>query len=216
MSNRALLGLLFSTCYGVDVVFPSMRTIAAWLALWDDSVRDALAEREPEALLSLGDPESLDMATRERIVREVVAAYGSGGWRGLNVPIAEVRRLAHPDLAPVIRDRWNAATNDEVRELLIEMVWQGAINDCADLARTVAFDTAASPHLRIVAVRALVACDRSGDVDDIARDVLEQPGGWPDRVVYGVAADLFPRFLRTVTETTLPRSRARAPEPQGR
>lgn len=76
MSTKALLRLLFSTCYGVDVVFPSMRAIAAWLALWDDSVRDALV------------------------------------------------------------------------------------------------------RLRIVAVRALVACDRDGDVDDVAREVLECPADW--------------------------------------
>ena len=203
MTIRALRRLLFATCYGVDVVFPSMRAIAAWLALWDDSVRNALMEREPEALLSLGDPESLDVATRERVVRRFVAAYRDGGWRGLNVPIAEVRRLAHRDLAPLIRDSWNAATNDEVRELLIEMVWQGPVEDCADLARADAFDAAASPRRRVVAVRALVACDRGDHVADVARDVLDRPEDWPDRVVHGVAADLFPRFITAEQLLTL-------------
>lgn len=202
MSTKALLRLLFSTCYGVDVVFPSMRALGAWLALWNDSVRNTLMEREPEALLSLGDPESLHVATRARIVREFVAAYGDGGWRGLNVPIAEVRRLAHPDLALLIRDSWSA-TNDEVRELLIEMVWQGVVKDCADLARAVAFDASASPHCRVVAVRALVACDCGDDVADIARDVLERPEGWPDRIVHGVAADIFPRFMAAEQILTL-------------
>ena len=102
MSIKALFRLLFATCYGVEVVIPSMRAIAAWLALWDDAVCKELTEREPEILLSQGDPESLDLATRKRIVRRFVAAYGSGGRRGLNVPIEEVRRLAHRELAPVI------------------------------------------------------------------------------------------------------------------
>ena len=203
MTIRALRRLLFATCYGVDVVFPSMRAIAAWLALWDDSVRNALMNREPEALLSLGDPESLDVATRERVVRQFVAAYRDGGWRGLNVPIAEVRRLAHPDLAPLIRDSWSAAANDEVRELLIEMVWQGPVEQCADLARAAAFDAAASPRRRVVAVRALIACDRGDDVADVATDVLERRADWPDRVVHGVAADLFPRFITAEQLLTL-------------
>ena len=99
MSTRALLRLLFGTCYGVEVVFPSMRAIAAWLALWDEAVCNKLMELEPEALLSLGDPESLDLATRARIVRQFVGAYGDGSWRGLNIPPTAVRRLAHRDLA---------------------------------------------------------------------------------------------------------------------
>ena len=117
-----------------------MRAIAAWLALWDDAVCNKLMELEPETLLSLGDPASLDVVTRARILRQFVRAYGSGGWRGLNIPTTEVRRLAHPELASVIRECWHHATNDEVRELLIEMISWGAVANCADLTHSVAFD----------------------------------------------------------------------------
>ena len=195
MSTKTLLRMLFATCYGVDVVFPSMRAIAAWLALWDDAVCKALTEREPEALLLQGDPESLDLDTRAWIVRRFVTAYGDGGWRGMNVPISEVRRLADPELAPVIRECWNAATNDEVRELLIEMIWQGAIKSCADLARAVAFAPSSTRRHRVVAVRALVACKCDADVASLASDMLARPASWTDGVVHGVAADLFPRFI---------------------
>lgn len=195
MSTKALLRLLFATHYGVEVVFPSMRAIAGWLALWDDAVRKALIEREPEILLSLGDPESLDMDTRAWIVREFVTRYGSGSWRGLNVPIAEVRRLAHPKLAPVIRACWNAATNDEVRELLLEMIWQGAVAGCSDLARGVGFDGSSTANHRVIAIRALVACNCDDDVANLTSNILAQPTIWPDEVVRGVAADIFPRFI---------------------
>ena len=40
MSRAALFRLLFAEVYGVDVVRPSMRAIAAWLALWDSDVRE--------------------------------------------------------------------------------------------------------------------------------------------------------------------------------
>ena len=203
MSTRALLRLLFATRYGVEVVFPSMRPVAAWLALWNDAVRKTLIEREPEILLSLGDPESLDMDTRAQLLRKFVTTYCSGGWRGLNVPIAEVRRLAHPKLAPVIRECWNAATNEEVRELLIEMIWQGAVESCADLAHEVAFKGSSTEHHRIVAIRALVACNCAEDVADLASDMLEQSTSWPDRVVCGVAADLFPQFITAEQLVTL-------------
>ena len=200
MSTKALFRLLFSERYGVEVVFPSMREVAAWLALWDDAVRGELIKREPETLLSLGDPETLDIAVRSRLVRAFFTEYGEGGWRGLNIPIAEVRRLSDPDLAPVIRECWgNGPTNDDVRELLIEMIWQGAVKDCADLAHAVALDASEPPYHRIVAIRALVACCRHDDAREIADAILAQPASWPDRVVRGVAAALFPTVL-TVDE----------------
>ena len=196
LSTKALIRLLFAERYGVEVVFPSMRAIAAWLALWDGAVREELTRREPEALLSLGDPETLDLAARGNLVRAFVAAYGQGGWRGLNIPIDEVRRLAHPDLAPVIRECWrNGPANEDVRELLIEMIWQGPIEGCADLARSVALDTTLRPHHRTIAVRALVACGWDDSVRELADAILAHPESWPDSVVHGVAADLFPRII---------------------
>ena len=69
MSTKALFRLLFAEQYGVEVVFPSMCAIAAWLALWNDSVRKELVKREPEAFLSLGDPETLDLAEPPRVYR---------------------------------------------------------------------------------------------------------------------------------------------------
>ena len=79
MSSRALARLLFAEVHGVEVVRPSMRAIAAWLALWEPSVLGVLIEREPEALLSLGDPSALELRARGRLLRAFVAAYGEGG-----------------------------------------------------------------------------------------------------------------------------------------
>lgn len=203
MSTKALFRLLFATSYRVEVVLPSMRAIAAWLALWDEAVRKTLMEREPEILLTLGDPESLNIHTRRRLVREFVAVYGTGDWRGLTIPIAEVRRLAHPELASVIRECWNAATNDEARELLIDMIWQGALGECADLAREVAFDESVTPHHRVVAVRALVACHCDRDAASFASRMLTQSASWSEGVVPGVAGDLFPQFITAKQLVTL-------------
>ena len=203
MSIKELFRLLFAERYGVKVVLPSMRAIAAWLALWNADVRRELIEREPETLLSLGDPESLRVAARAELVRGFAAAYGKGRSRDLNIPISEVRRLAHPDLAQVIRECWKTQSNDDVRELLIEMIWQGRIGSCADLVRAVALDDASTPHHRATAIRALVVCDRRHDVVVLANAMLEESARWPDRVVHEVAADLFPRFITAGQLATL-------------
>ena len=204
MSIRSLLRLLFAERYGVKVAFPSMRAIVAWLALWDDDVRRELIEREPETLLTLGDPESLDMMARVELVRGFAAAYGKGRSRHLNIPIAEVRRLAHPDLAQVIRECWNdQSLNEDVRELLSKMIWRGRIENCADLVHEVAFDNDYEPYHRVIAIQALVACDRHDDIAALAEVLLDESSGWPDRMVYGVAAHLFPRFITANQLATL-------------
>jgi hypothetical protein len=200
MSTKALFRLLFANRYGIDVVFPSMRAIAAWLALWNASVRRELTRREPETLLSFGDPETLDLAGRRDLIRAFVEAYGNGGSRGLNIPIDEVRRLAHPELAPLIRELWGSGpVNTDVRELLIEMIWQGPIEGCVDLAHAAALDMDWHSYQRVVAIRALVVCNQDEKVRQVVHAMLSQAENWPDRVISGVAADLFPRTI-TVDE----------------
>ena len=212
MPTSVLFRLLFAERYGVAVVIPSMRTIAAWLALWDNPVRKKLTAREPEALLSLGDPETLNLSARSALVRAFVSKYGQGGRRGLNIPVDEMRRLAHPELAPVIRECWgNGPANDDVRTLLIKMVWLGAVKDCADLAQTAALDTTGDPNQRVIVIHALLACGQNDTVHELVDGLLTQSTSWPDRVVHGIAADLFPKFISVSGLITL---MERTPEPE--
>ncbi len=122
MSIKEVFRWLFAEQYGVKVVFPSMREITAWLALWNKDVCNELIKREPETLLSLGDPETLDLATRKKVLRAFVATYGQGGRCGFDWEIfSEIPRFADPGLASVIRECWsNGPTNEEVRGLLLK------------------------------------------------------------------------------------------------
>ena len=202
MSTKAVFCILFTEKYGEKVVFPSMRAIAAWLALWDNAVCNELIEREPEVLLSLGDPETLDLATRSKLVRAFVAKYGHGSWHGLHWEIlSEVPRLVDPELAPVIRECWgNGPTNEEVRRLLLEMILEGSIVDCADLAHKAAVDPDWKPVHRITAIRAMLACGLDNAVREIANDMLLEESPWSDKIVHRVAADLFSYEIIIVEE----------------
>ncbi|GLK69793.1 NACHT domain-containing protein [Hansschlegelia plantiphila] len=196
MSDRALHRLLFAQQYGEHVVLPSMRPIAAWLALWDDTVRRELLAREPETLLSLGDPQSLDHSVRANLLRAFASSYGKGGWRGLNIPIREVRRLAGPELAAVIRELWDeASSNPDVRELLIEAIWQGPVANCSDLAERAALDPSWVSYHRVAAIRALAACGDHGALVRVVRSIMTEPERWPASVIPAVSGDLFPKHL---------------------
>ena len=212
MSTKGLLRLLFAERYGIEVVIPSMRPIAAWLATRVCTVREELTKREPETLLSFGDPESLDLAARSDLLRAFVARYDHGYWRGLHVTIDDARRLAHPDLASVIRECWGAGpANDEVFELLVTVIWKGPVDACADLVHSVAHDSTASTFHRILAILALLACGRKDSVRVMADVMLAEPQSWPDRVIHGVAADLFPEVI-TADELTTLMERTREPK----
>ncbi len=196
MSVKTVFRLLFAERYGAKVVVPSMRPIAAWLALWDFAVMHELARREPEVLLSMGDPESLDMPARANLLRRFAASYGEGGWRGLDIPTDEVRRLAHSEPAAVVRELWgDGPENPDVQELLIEVIWKGPIPTCADLAEQAAFNAEWGEYHRIMAVRALRDVGLQDIVGRIARSVVDERERWPDRVVRGLITDLFPGTL---------------------
>ena len=196
MSTRALFRLLFAERFGYRLVAPLMRAIAAWLALWDDAVRQELIEREPETLISFGDPGALPIPARKELVRAFVVQYGQNDELAPRFFINDVRRLAHPELAPVIRDCWEAGPgNHDVRGLLLQLIWQGPVRSCGDLAYIAARNADWETGNRIAAIRALLACGCSDRVRELANEMLTHPGAWPAEIVFGVAPDIFPHII---------------------
>lgn len=196
MPTKTLRSLLFAERYGEQLVIPSMQAIAAWLALWNDEVRRELKAREPETLLSMGDPESLPITERANLLRAFARSYGEGGWRGIDIPLDEIARLAHPELASVVRVLWNAKpTSPDVSILLLEMIWQGPIEACADIARSAVFDSNLPESHRMTALKALLACNKPDVLRDITDSILHEPDKWPHNMVQAAAHDLFPSAL---------------------
>lgn len=199
MPTKALHALLFGERYGLEVVVPTMRPIAAWLSLWDDGVRRELTRRQPEALLALGDPGSLPLAARAEVLGEFAARYGQDGWRGLEVPGDSLRRLAHPGLEPAIRAAWSQSSpTSEVRGLLIALIDQGALRSCVDLAEEAATDAALPDHHRLIAVRAIKTCGDIKCAERIAESCRSSPSAWPLGLLAHVIEELFPIALSPV------------------
>ena len=196
MSTNALFRLLFAERFGYKLVLPSMRPITAWLALWDDAVRRELIKREPETLISYGDPAAVPLPARKDLLRAFVAEYGQNKELVPRVFVDDVRRLAHPELAPVIRECWGVEpANHDVRGLLVQLIWQGPVRDCADLAYVAARNTDWKDGNRIAAIRALLACGCKESVRKLATEIMAHPDFWPAEIVFAVASDLFPDII---------------------
>ena len=210
MAKAQIRRLLFGKQYGSPVVIPSMREIAAWLAIWNEDVLRELMQREPETLVSLGDPEELPPPIRAKILSEFAAQHGSGLVRGLDLSLDGVRRLAHPELADVVRKLWSARRNNpEMTLLLLDIIWQGRLESCADQAYEAARDVDLPEGLREVAIRALDACADTHRLRKIGVSMLRPAAPWTSHIVQSALPYLFPNLLSVRELLTLLRRAAK-------
>ena len=195
MSLRALKRLLLAETHGRTIVRPSMRPVAGWLALTERGVFELLRDHEPAVLLNEGDPESLTDDQRIQTLRAYVQRYGAGGWRGLAVPYIQIHRFAAPHLAAEIRRLWERRVeNPEVREILLEIMAEGRIGECVDIAHAVAWDAEASEGERLRGLDVLIALEEPRLVD-IANAMVAEDAYWPDALTRSATVRMFPRHL---------------------
>ncbi len=196
MPFRALRRMLFTeTAQGITVVRPSMLSTAAWVALDDPKIFHELLEHEPSALFNYGDPESLTLHQRKKALRAYVEHYGDGSWRGMRVPHIQVSRFAGPDLGDEIVELWSEGIeNEEVRGLLLELAGTGRNAECADIAHSVACDTALSMDERQGGLSVLIAL---GDarLGLLCNSLADEPVSWPDSLSRWAVVSLFPNHL---------------------
>lgn len=209
---KAIKRLLFTeTAQGEQVVRPSMRPVAAWLASWRDPIYEAIRDCEPGVLLDFGDPQALRPAQRAELLEAYVARYGRGRWCGMHVPRIQVFRFASSELAPIVNKLWAAGIeNPEVRELLLEVIEAGKIALCADMCFSVATNPEAPMRERIAALDALIALN-DPRLPQIAEAIEGNATDWPSDITRRAIILMFPahldagrlcRVLRRVSESS--------------
>ncbi len=193
---RSIKRMLFAEVLdGSCVVRPSLRPVAGWLSLWNDAIFDEVLKREPEILLSFGDPGSLSPIKRGAVIRAYVYRYGDGGWRGLNVPVVQVQRIASSDLEPVVLELLvGGVENLEVRLLLIGLIGFAGLTGCADTVYCYAIDRTRSHAERIEALDALLALDDMRLLS-VAESIEGRREDWPCDTVIAAVWRLFPKYL---------------------
>ncbi|MFT8895724.1 MAG: hypothetical protein ABF968_02045 [Acetobacter sp.] len=195
MPFRALKRLLFAETKGKTIVRPSKRPMAGWLALQEGRVFELLRDNEPAVLLDEGDPQSLTQTQRNQALRAYAERYGPGGWRGLQVPHIQVHRFASKELVDEINSIWHSGVeNPDVREVLINLIEVGRLEDCADIVFDITQDITAPAFERIIAIDALVALDDER-LRDIASSIANADNLWPDRVARDALLRLFPNYM---------------------
>ncbi len=196
LPKHKLLRIFFKDIHGERVVIPSRSPIAAWLAMNNPDICQELLRREPEILILYGDPETLPLSVRDQLVKSYVNAYGNGKWRGLRMPIAEIQRLASPDLSSTIKTFWSQSfNNEEVKTFLLKLIWLGKILDCTEIAFEAAVNTDLGDYVRLIGIRALGACKKNDSLKKIICDIFTYPKRWSARLIHSSISDFFPDII---------------------
>lgn len=198
LSTAGLFRLLFASSYGLEVIRPSLNETAAWLCLWDKDVANEVVRLAPGLLLSAGDPASLSANVRSAalaaLLRELTAADNEWPWWDND----KLRRFAQSDLGCAVQSQWpQYRDNQHASQLLMRLIWLGALKECDTLARDVAFDNAADPILRVFAGRALLAIANQSTRAEYARLINTDTATLPLRMVRDAMVALFPNLITT-------------------
>lgn len=190
-----VFNLVFTKTYGVKTVIPSLRPVAAWLALDNQDIRKALVDRAPLALIQCGDPASLDLETRKEMLRTFVAKHSRGEISNDQMEYRSLWMFTHQDLAETIREVWKKSGDFYVRAALMRLVGAGKLQVCLAILREVALDAAEDEYLRIVAVQALAKCGDRQSLQSFAGHLAELGENASIRLAAHTAEELFPDIL---------------------
>lgn len=188
-------GLLFADPHGVRTAVPSMRPAAAWLALHDGSIRDELLEREPLVLMQHGDPASLPIPVRKRLLIVYAERQSAGDLTNENWDRRPFWMFADPALAPAVREAWARNTDPSFRIDLLSLVREGEITACVDLAHEGAFAADSDRYVRDASISAMSACSDHEGLLKFAAFMMSDLPTLAERDAAHFALHLFPKHL---------------------
>jgi len=189
--------LLFVEPYGVKTAVPTLITVAAWLSQWIPSVRDELIKREPASLIAHGDPKSLSLKVREALLDSYARLDAAGLLGAESIDYRAAWMFSDPALAAAVRRSWNANSRSNFRLQLLQFIEEGRIKGCVNLAKQAALDLSQDQYIRLLAARALVACEGYAGLKALAKQVRAEPDRLSARLAPQLAELLYPHYLNT-------------------
>jgi hypothetical protein len=193
--REEIWNLIFASRYGVETIVPSLRPAAAWLAVWHSDILNEVIAREPLVLVRNGDPASLPIEPRRRMLAAYASKQARGDISDDNMDNRTLWMFADAQLSDAIRAAWIANTAADFRFELLRFIREGAIVACVDLARRVALDRSAEIYHRVVALDALVACNDKEGLTAASRDLVDNAANLPSRLAVEAATILYPNYI---------------------
>lgn len=194
--RRAIENLFFKERYGRMVLVPSMRPILAWLILFDDRIREKTAKIAPEVFIQGGDPSALPTDVRKNMLEQFCVLYSDQKVMDLSFDISEVRRFAHPDLDETINRLINTySDHEEIRELLLRIVWQGELQGCSEKALAFALDDTMDDYTRSYGIRAIETAGSKDQKKKLVDTLIADPTFKSERLIGELITAFTPHTL---------------------
>jgi hypothetical protein len=192
-----IFNLLFTERYGVETIVPSLRAEAAWLSLRQPDIRDEVIRREPLTLLAQGDPGSLPIAVRERLLMQYASKQAAGDISDDRLDARELWMFGDERLAPTVIKAWHANTREQFRYDLLRLIREGRIKGASTLASSVALNKKADENHRIVAAQAAEACNDIKTLTALAKELVRDAAKASPSLATSLPLILYPNSLST-------------------
>jgi hypothetical protein len=189
--------LLFVSRYEVETVVPSLRPVAAWLALWHPEIIDGIIKREPLLLIQYGDARSLSVSVRENLLKVYARKQDAGELGDDQLDSRSLWMFADEGLSPGIRRAWDTNKRSDFHFDLLRLMRDGSIKGTTDLAAGVALDSRADDHHRIVALQALKNAGDATNMKRVANEFLTTKVNSSARLASGFVVEFYPAYITT-------------------
>ncbi|CAN7686523.1 hypothetical protein [Mesorhizobium sp. LjNodule214] len=187
--------LIFVEKYGVETIAPSLRATAAWLAQWHQDFCDEIIRREPMVLLQHGDPRSLSIDCRRRILASLAEKHRAGEVTNASFDHRNLILFADERLAHDIAKAWTINDREDFRFLLLRLIRDGAITGCEEILRSVVENEQEHDYHRILALNGIVACRDIEGIRWATERAASDTGSMSARLAAGFAMILFPAHI---------------------
>ena len=192
-----VMDLLFPIEFEVQTIPPELRPVVAWMASSNKRIRETVISCEPMELVRHGDPKSLSIEVRKRLLKSLAAAHNAGDVSRTEIDDRAVWAFASDELAQTIRECWTLNEHWEFRLLLLEIIAQGGIEACADLAEAAIHDGSKGRALIYQGIEALLAINDGDRLSQIAGKIVDGSLALSPDGVANVCRQLYPSFLTT-------------------
>ena len=126
--------ILFSNIYDIKVIKESLRPILAWLALMDTKIHNRLVKEYPEILISFGDPSSISLDIRKKILINFCHKYKDYQRTDIWFEEISIRRFASKNLDVLVHNLLKKYDNVyHIKILLLRIVSEGKYKKCKDI-----------------------------------------------------------------------------------
>lgn len=183
-SRHAIENIFFNERYGIKVLIPSLRPILAWLILLDDHIREIVIKIAPEVCMQGGDPSELPTQIRKNLLEAFCNYYANNSGHHLSFNLAELRRFADSDLSETINSLLSKySQNEEIRQLLLRIIWQGEIQSCREKAVEFSIASKYDIYTRITGIRAIGAVGTTQQKMIIVKAILNDTDLKNERII---------------------------------